>query len=84
MSDRQDAPDEAKKDPQLHSLQQEVHLLREELSGLRAMLEGVTSALSGAQRAYAAVAQRADLLEKRIMLATMNKTVRLPGMPVKE
>jgi hypothetical protein len=50
----------------MKSLKQEVHLLREELTGLREMLEGVTSALSGAQKAYAAVAQRADLLEKRM------------------
>lgn len=48
------------------SLRQEVHLLREELTGLREMLEGVTSALSGAQKAYAAVAMRADLLESRL------------------
>lgn len=44
------------------------------------MLEGVTAALTGAQRAYAAVAQRADLLEKRIMLATMRSP--LPTLPI--
>lgn len=30
------------------------------------MLDGVTTALNGAQRAYAAVSQRADLLDTRI------------------
>lgn len=44
----------------------EVHLLRDELCGLREMLDGVTRALKGAQQAYAAVAQRADLLEERL------------------
>ena len=47
-------------------LRQEVYLLQEEMSGLREMLEGVTAALTGAQRAYAAVSQRADLLQKRL------------------
>ena len=61
------------KDDMLRLLQQEVHLLREELSGLREMLEGVTAALSGAQKAYAAVAQRADILEKRIILSISTK-----------
>jgi len=52
------------------TLRQEVYLLREELSGLREMLEGVTAALAGAQRAYAAVAQRADILDKRLTKTT--------------
>jgi hypothetical protein len=46
-------------------LRQEIRLLRKEFSGMREMLDGVTSALQGAQRAYAAVAQRADLLESK-------------------
>lgn len=50
----------------LRSLSQEVQLLRDELSGLREMLEGVTAALRGAQKAYGAVAMRADLLEERV------------------
>ncbi len=53
-------------DPLLYSMRQEVHLLRNELAGLREMLESVTGALKGAQKAYAAVAQRADLLEARM------------------
>jgi hypothetical protein len=57
----------------LKSLKMEVHLLREELSGLREMLEGVTSALSGAQKAYAAVAQRADLLDKRMEMTLLQQ-----------
>lgn len=54
----------------LTSLQGELYLLREELTGLREMLEGTTRALQGAQRAYAAVAQRADILDERLRRVT--------------
>jgi hypothetical protein len=56
----QDARDEI-----IQSLERELHLLREEMSGLRQMLEGSMAALQGAQKAYAAIAQRADLLDAR-------------------
>ncbi len=64
LTDR--ACDDGDKSERLRSLSQEVQLLRDELSGLREMLEGVTAALRGAQKAYAAVAMRADLLEERV------------------
>ena len=61
-------------DSALTTLQGELYLLREELTGLREMLEGTTRALQGAQRAYAAVAQRADLLDERLRRVTRSPT----------
>lgn len=54
------------RDETIRSLEQDVHLLREELAGIRQMLDGSMAALQGAQRAYASVAQRADLLDTRL------------------
>ncbi len=68
--------DNNEKDEELRGQRSEIHLLREELSGLREMLEGLCTALAGAQSAYGAVAQRADLLEKRIESGGRSKFTR--------
>lgn len=60
-------------DIKIKELQEEIYFLQEELTGIRDMLAGVTAALSGAQRAYAAVAQRADILEKRLRAYQQSK-----------
>lgn len=52
-------------------LSQELDHMRDELSGIRELADGMFTSIAGAQRAYKAVCQRADLLEKRINLVEL-------------